>query len=160
MKVLLLAVPALFLSLVTLADELPIFGQYPATVESELALGEVDFASAPDSELFSSRLSSYAGRPANFAGHYLWVQMGCGTACQANLLVDLKTGEPVEQIVSSMGICHFADSRLLVVNPNIPSYYDDGQVPDWLETTYYVLEQGSLKELDKSQDSLHPECDD
>ena len=46
----------------------------------------------PDERMFRTRLSSGASERPNFAGHYRFVDWGCGSVCAAGALIDLETG--------------------------------------------------------------------
>lgn len=43
--------------------------------------------------MFRTRLGEAAKEGANFAGHYRFAHWGCGSACAAGAIIDLKTGE-------------------------------------------------------------------
>ena len=74
----------------------------------------------------------------NFANHFVLASFGCGTECQVYFVVDTKTGEVIRGPVSGWGAEGVLDSNLLVVNP-LEEDYDD-EIPDWLETEYYVFD--------------------
>jgi hypothetical protein len=62
----------------------------------------------------------------NFAGHYIIVSWGCGSPCQMNAIIDMKSGKAVDFFVTSIGLCFNCDSYLLILDP--PSYdgFDKG----------------------------------
>lgn len=53
----------------------------------------------------------------NFAGHYCFVQWGCGSPCQMSAVVDMQTGIVYEGETASLGYEFKKDSRMLIVNP-------------------------------------------
>src|SRR3989475_5217663 len=57
-----------------------------------------------------------AGGP-NFAGYLAIVQSGCGSPCQNQTLVDLRTGKVLGSLISSLSAAQRVNSRLLILNP-------------------------------------------
>lgn len=53
-------------------------------------------------------------------------------------MVNTKTGEVIRGPVSGWGAEGVRESNLLIVNPVEEDY--DGEIPDWLETEYYVFD--------------------
>lgn len=60
----------------------------------------------------------------NFAGHFIIVSWGCGSPCQMNAIIDVKTGNTIATINTSIGLDYLADSYLLVKNPPSNDIYD------------------------------------
>jgi hypothetical protein len=48
---------------------------------------------APEERLYRTNLRNTAKRPPNFAGHYSFVDWGCGTNCLGGAVVDQQTGK-------------------------------------------------------------------
>lgn len=88
--------------------------------------------------MFRTRVREAAKAEPNFANHFVLASFGCGTECQAYFVVNTKTGEVIRGPVSGWGAEGVRDSNLLVVNPIEEDY--DGEIPDWLETEYYVFD--------------------
>src|SRR5690606_28243816 len=51
-----------------------------------------------------------------FAGHYAVISVGCGSPCQVNSIVDLRTGNVIGGFSSSFGALFRPDSRLIIAN--------------------------------------------
>jgi hypothetical protein len=62
----------------------------------------------------------------NFAGHYIIVSWGCGSPCQMNAIIDMKSGKAVDFIVTSIGLCFNCDSYLLILDPPSDGEFDKG----------------------------------
>jgi len=76
----------------------------------------------------------------NFGGHYCFAYWGCGSPCQMAVIVDLKTGIIYDAPAGSFGYEFRANSRLVVVNPDIPCTGCSG-----FTTEYWVLDELSQK---------------
>lgn len=59
----------------------------------------------------------YAQEKAPFAGHYTFIQWGCGSPCQMAVIVDKRTGKIYEAPSASLGYSYQKDSRMLIINP-------------------------------------------
>lgn len=103
--------------------------------------------------MFRTRVREAAKAEPNFANHFVLASFGCdmecqaylvlasfgcGTECQVYFVVNTKTGEVIRGPVSGWGAEGMRASNLLVVNPIEEDY--DGDMPDWLETEYYVFD--------------------
>ena len=53
----------------------------------------------------------------NFGGHYCFAYWGCGSPCQAAVVVDIKTGIIYDAPAASYGYDFKPTSRLVIVNP-------------------------------------------
>ncbi|MEZ5016800.1 MAG: hypothetical protein R2800_07095 [Flavipsychrobacter sp.] len=93
---------------------------------SDFKVGEIYKGKRPllqlkreDSNFWSYRTKIRNGykEPVNFAGHYRFVYWGCGSPCQAAVLIDVKTGKIYNAPSASLGYEHFKDSRMLITNP-------------------------------------------
>ena len=71
----------------------PSFEAYPTTVQFSGSLATVDVLSHPKAKKFKTVLSAGAKHGPNFAGHYIIVTWGCGTACQEIAIVDAENGK-------------------------------------------------------------------
>src|SRR5260370_14313188 len=79
--------------------------------------------------LYRTRLTNAGKEPPNFAGHYRYVQWGCGSECISGAVIDLRTGEvfspPLATHSIHSSVCESAydnsgvefrlDSRLMIV---------------------------------------------
>lgn len=53
----------------------------------------------------------------NFAGHYIIVTWSCGSPCQMNAIIDMKSGKTVDFVVTSGGLDFRCNSYLLIQDP-------------------------------------------
>ena len=96
--------------------QLPKFSDYRVPIEK---IGEKPSIQFPDNvEVKDSRAfweKKIAAGP-DFAGKYVVLSRGCGSPCQVNWIVNLKTGKTVGSIGSSWGVTYKLDSRLIISN--------------------------------------------
>lgn len=72
-----------------------------------------------------------------FAGHYVVISTGCGTAIECAVIVDLQTGRIAGILQSATaGYAYRPNSRLLVVNAQVPDDPKDYFLY-WEQATYY-----------------------
>lgn len=86
---------------------------------------------------------TYEKQKVDFAGYYSVVKWGCGSGCQAQAFVNLKTGTAkflLPTYGTATGIEVRSHSRLLLENPDVPHDFI-------VSTKYYVLESDSLKHI-------------
>ena len=101
-------------------SEVPRFADYPAEVFDGPPRWPVVHLGADSLDM--GRRSDYSlaysmdHRP-DFAGHLRVVESGCGSPCQVQTLVDVRTGEVVGSTVTSLGASYRLESRLFVANP-------------------------------------------
>lgn len=132
----------------------PTFADYPAEVyygsraELQSFLPARSNIYQPLAEGFESKrvygdFSDYPEEAADlsyrFAGRYVFLRRGCGIQCQTGLLVDVKTGQAVDDVPEAAVVDYDwrADSRLIIVNPYDPSLKKDDF--SFLETTDYFV---------------------
>lgn len=78
----------------------------------------IQYSSNPTARQFRTVITFiYRNEGLNFAGHYCFVQWGCGSPCQESALVDLNTGIVYDGVGASLGYDYREDSRMLIVNP-------------------------------------------
>jgi len=112
--------------------------------------------------LYRTRLMNAAKESPNFAGHYRFVEWGCGSECVSGAIVDLSTGRVIAPPLaeSSTAVLHFSvcqsayegsgaevrlDSRLMIVRCGLN--YDqrlDRNVPD---VYFFVLDDKGFRKL-------------
>jgi membrane dipeptidase len=138
----------------------PNFEAYPVT-QSDAVLGAINFSSHPDAENFKTRLEYSLNQPANFAGHYIVTNWGCGTMCQMVAIIDVLNGDVFFPFTTSMGACFLADSSLIITNPLdeyiIEDFGDD--MPDWLKSGYYTWDGAQMHLLAESQQVADSLCE-
>jgi hypothetical protein len=68
----------------------------------------------------------YSADTTNFAGHYTFVEFGCGSPCRSSFVIDRKTGTVYDSPSAALGYEYRVDSRMLIVNPpDTSGFYDD-----------------------------------
>ena len=102
---------------------------------NDFKVNSVDHKKYADLDLKSNRVAfgfrtrlqeGYQAKKANFAGHYTFVDWGCGSACQSSLLIDRRTGRIYDSPTASLGYEFRIDSRMLIVNPpDSTGFYED-----------------------------------
>lgn len=104
------------------APERSAFDRYPAAVVSSARQSALRIAD-PLSRRYRSALQEAAAGPANFAGHYVLAQIGCGSGCIRLAAIDRLTGRVLWFPVTVSGwpmtvtepLTFARNSRLLVV---------------------------------------------
>lgn len=87
----------------------------------------------------------------NFAGHYYFFTSSCGTMCQKNNYVDLKTGKIKSMQNTSVCVDYMRDSNLLAINSQecIEHFRNEGfPIKTYFpyNVSYYLMEDnGTLK---------------
>ena len=102
-------------------------------------------------------ISDLEGLKVDFAGKYSVFSVGCGTACQVSIAINLETGNVIGPIQSSLGMCYQKDSRLFITNPDIEMYGDE--IPEWAFTYYYLITDDGFELLKKSKSGFSGQCD-
>lgn len=127
---------------------LPRFADYPADDKFTGNPALPDIKSAPNVRKFTSRIREGARTGPNFAGRYTIVDWGCGSDCQAFVIVDAKTGAiHSPAFTSSRGLLYRSDSSLLIVNPFTAEVLSGGNPPDWLVSRYYTWDGKQLTQI-------------
>jgi hypothetical protein len=103
------------------------FSEYSAEPSGNPTKARVDVSSNPLARQFRTVIQdTYTRENSNFAGHYVWISWGCGTACQQNVIVDTRSGKVYTAPETSVGAAFRRDSRLLIANPpDASGYYPD-----------------------------------
>jgi hypothetical protein len=133
---------------------MPRFEDHPAGERFTGTPAPVDLSSAEGARRFRTVLRDGAAKGPNFAGHYTFVQWGCGSSCQSFAIVDARTGRVTFGNQSlSVGADYRLDSRLLVANPPerwLESYGADATdaVGGNASSTYYRWDGSRLVPLD------------
>ncbi|MFM9027820.1 MAG: hypothetical protein ACKOQ6_07465 [Bacteroidota bacterium] len=87
---------------------------------------DMDLNSNQRGKTFRTRLrEGYENPQANFAGHYTFVEWGCGTTCYQSMIIDRKTGKIYDGPSASLSYEFRADSRMIIVNPPENGFYQD-----------------------------------
>lgn len=151
-------------------DAVPKFEDYPAQIYTGPVAPAASDLSDQEQEVAAEVLSE----PAMFAGEYVMYGDGCGTGCSTQVLLSKRTGGILHRFVATWGFAEDEDlpvgEKILEMHPDsgllvtggIPEDLveyradDDGDVPGFrfkdgvqgeYRTTYYVLENGELKQI-------------
>ncbi|MFA3792266.1 hypothetical protein AB6T38_14215 [Aliiglaciecola sp. SL4] len=142
------------------AEDMPSFEQFKVSEISPMTLKEVDFDSHTDGvyveQSWHGMMATVIGESANFAGKFYILGSGCGTGCQHNLVINVETGKIIDTVTSGLGLCHQADSSLLIVNPRLNDFGDE--TPDWAFTYYYQFDGSEFRLLHKIRSGYAGEC--
>ncbi len=98
------------------AGQPPSFEAYPAASDYPAKSAALRTESHPRASRFRSALSRALKDGSRFGGRYALASWGCGTACQAHAIVDLRTGDayfPKE--IESTAPTHPCDRELIEV---------------------------------------------
>lgn len=99
-------------------DKLPQFDEFADGIYPPKTIAEdIDFSSHDGAWSFRTRLRRALKTGPNFAGKYKIMTHGCGTSCQVNWIIDVETGQVIENLGSSLGVAYRLNSRLLIVHP-------------------------------------------
>lgn len=131
----------------------PRFAEYPAEARCSGPPAPVDFSSDPDSKRFVTRITEGAATGPNFAGCYTVIEWGCGTECQAYVIVDARTGRifsPERPL--SWGAWYRRDSRLFVTDPVATVLKKDAlPPPSYITTRFFEWTGSGLTELARTR---------
>ena len=70
----------------------PTFHDFSVARERVAHPARVQLADAKDKQ-YATRLREFAGRPPNFAGHFVLASWGCGASCVITAAINSQTGE-------------------------------------------------------------------
>lgn len=137
----------------------PEFSHYKveATDTFKGAPAPVDFTSHKGAEKYKTKLMEGEKKGPNFAGHYTVVTYGCGTQCQDNWVIDVKTGQIIDRFESVIAPKYALDSSLLIINPPDAdlkkAYKEHPEQPllGTLETTYKVIKDGKIEVIHRAK---------
>jgi hypothetical protein len=105
----------------------------------------VNIGTADYGQRFQAILRRGAAAGPNFAGHFTVVTWGCGTACQASVVVDAVTGNLSQQVLTTArGVQFRRDSGLLIADPEDPANPDPPGCTTCGTTAHYVWQDGRL----------------
>lgn len=119
----------------------PTFDDYPVDTVALTKHAPIDFDSHPKAYTFRDVLNYGIQDGPNFAQHYTIVTFGCGSTCEAFVIVDAYTGSVYfPEFSSSVGLEFRLDSNLLIVDP--PDYLQ--YAPPMVKTEYFVWNNKQL----------------
>lgn len=95
-----------------------LFSDFPAHINSQRKQATINWNSNIEAKEFKTRITeTYKNKGVNFAGHYCFVDWGCGSPCQSSVVIDVLTGKIYDGISASLGYDFKTDSRMIIVNP-------------------------------------------
>jgi hypothetical protein len=126
----------------------PKFTDFPSPDVFKGAAAKVDLRSHVLAMMYRTQLRNQAPKGPNFAGHFTIAEWGCGSNCQAHMIIDAITGKVYEGVSTDRGIVTKVDSLLFIADP--PDEPHPGYIPDrsytpaWLPVRYYVWHDYAL----------------
>jgi hypothetical protein len=108
----------------------------------------LNFSTCKYGKLYKTVSRKAADDGANFAGHYAFARMGCGTNCQVSTIIDLSTGNVYAGPVTSCGYDYKLDSKLLIVNPPDSSGLYSPQSPMNCKPEQYLWINNTFKRIE------------
>lgn len=125
----------------------PRFDEFPVDRIYKSAPAPVDLRSNAEARTYRTRLREGARKGPNFAGHYTVVGWGCGSNCEATMVVDAVTGRVYAGIGDERGSVFKLNSNLLIADPGDPPPVpaQAGDPTARLPVRYYVWTNHALK---------------
>ena len=129
------------LLLVAFQGQLPRFEDFRVSSVYRGRTARTDFSTNPDARRFHTRLTLRPSDRPNFAGEWVIVTWGCGTACQSGAMVSARTGRIVDlPTPMTRGAAFRVSSRLLIIDPIRPDTRpDDASLAYYYEWTGKVF---------------------
>jgi len=128
-------------------DRPPQFDDFPVKAVYRGTPAAVNLQSNPYAREYRTRLRQAAKCPPDFAGHYTVAEWGCGSNCQAFMLIDSRTGAVIdgpEKEGADRGADFRLDSALFIENPVCDGVaYSDDPTMD-VPVSYYELHNGKF----------------
>lgn len=131
-------------------SNIPTFESYPVIEDYKGKIAPVDLNSYPEACLYRTMLRNGVKSGPNFAGHYVVIPIGCGTDCQNQWVVNIKTGKVLARLLTTIGAKYRLDSKLLILNAPTEEYkriYKENPRTAYLpeKTVYVILENDMIK---------------
>ena len=141
------------------ADDLHNFADYKVAITTTKVFDYVDISSHPNAAPIQDAFEWHyeLNQSVNFAGQYYLLVTGCGTMCQAVAVVDIDSGQMIDLISASAGVCFQADSNLMITNPYLKDAFGE-DIPEWASTYYYKFTSTGFELLDETKTSYSGEC--
>ena len=119
------------------------FSRFPAAKTTTAPLQKIDWESHPQARSYRTRLKELIGSKADFAGHYIILEIGAGTMASQIFLVDVENGKVyLAPFVACLGVKYALNSRLLLENdPDAVQDYVqglEGKRPEWLRVKTWI----------------------
>lgn len=130
----------------------PDFRDYPVYDKNDFKVAEdIDFSSHPAARPYRTRLREGLKSGPNYAHKYRVVTFGCGSSCQANLVLNLENGKVLGSVSTTYGVKYTMDSTLLIADEwdfdidEVLSSNDRG--PSVWPINYFSVEGNEFKEI-------------
>jgi hypothetical protein len=108
----------------------------------------LNFSTCKYGKSYKTASRQAADKGADFAGHYAFARMGCGTNCQVSTIIDLTTGKVYAGPVASGGYDFKLDSKMIIVNPPDSSGLYSPQCPTNCKPEQYLWTNNTLKQIE------------
>jgi len=113
-----------------------LYAKYACPVQNKKLRGPDARSLSEWPPLLQTKIVEGAKQDINFAGKFVVVEWGCGTACQAGAMIDTSTGVVYAIPTSEYGKEYTGSSSLFIVNP--PSKQPSENIrPDYAYPAYY-----------------------
>ncbi|HNW98027.1 MAG TPA: hypothetical protein PKK00_06420 [Bacteroidales bacterium] len=104
------------------------FGDFPVDTMFKGLKAPLDLKSHKLGKMFRTAITTtYNKEGVNFAGHYCFVEWGCGSGRQESVVIDVRTGKIYDGLNSGRSGYRFKkDSKMIIINsPDDKDYYFD-----------------------------------
>ncbi len=132
-----------------LNNNVPLFENYAVTTKFIGEIAPVDYSSNENAYNFRGQIKEQVKNGVNFAGHYIVVTWGCGTDCQAGVIVNAVDGKvynlPFTTTVASCGLKFNTDSSLFITDADQSCV--NGFNLSNIRTRYYNWENNKFTEI-------------
>ncbi len=139
-------------SMYSLQKNRPLFSEHSSSFDSKIKKAAIVYRTRYHKDNKSNLLHFYKKQP-DFAGKYIVAGWGCGTSCQANVIINCKTGELIDAPTSTYGLIYKKNSHLLIVNNSMVKSYNKNPKKTILDVSkdYYSFNGRSLQLLFKEK---------
>ena len=96
---------------------------------------------------FETRITEGYKQNINFAGKYIWIQWGCGTSCQVNLIINAENGKIIYAPQSSLDVEYKSNSSMIIVDPYDEDDQKYGRPEMYSPPKYYYLNDDKFIEI-------------
>jgi len=131
-----------------------LFEQFPVTIFDGQPVIEPNFSSNSNSIYFKTKIKKSLNEPANFAGKYNIVEIGCGTACLIWYMVDISNGDIFALEPRGLDTEYYVNSRLIISSSEYNSGDHEDELPSyllWDEKTKTFQHYQTLQQLELVQ---------
>ena len=121
----------------------PTFEKFAISEAYKGKMAPLKLNSYPEARKYRTRLRENVKAGPNFAGHYAVIAIGCGTNCQNQWVVNVKSGKILGRFLTSNDAEYRLGSNLLILNPPTEEYKkiykENPKTPLLPEKTVYMV---------------------